>query len=186
MSHGIEEQLRLVFRERSKDATPDVVERIASTDYHPRTQSRRTRWAVGGAVIVAGAATATAALTGSTSGLPAFASYSTTPTKPQPGQLSSAYAQCMRLGNGISSQPNNPYFSGSKDKWRPAVGDVRGSYALVIVTAPTDSGTAVESCLTNPEHQVINSQPRRPFGRRYLTTFPKTVGAGATGAARCG
>jgi hypothetical protein len=162
MTREIEEQLRSIFREKSKDATPEAVERITSTHFHPRTQARRTRWAVGGAVIVAGAATATAALTGATSGQRAFASYSTTPTTPRPGQLSPAYAKCITYSNVISSQPNNPYFAGSRGKWRPAVGDVRGLYVLVIVTAPTSSGTAVASCLSNPEHQIINAGATAP------------------------
>jgi hypothetical protein len=178
MSNGIEEQLRSLFREKSKDATPDAVERITSTHYHPRTQARRTRWAVGGAVIVAGAATATAALTGATSGQRAFASYSTTPTAPQPGQLSSAYAECIKLGNAISRQPNNPDFAGSNGKWRPAVGDVRGLYVLVIVTAATSSGSAVESCLSNPKHQIINAVATAPSPTASPGTISQDGGGG--------
>ena len=155
MSSSIEEQLRSVFAEKSTEASPDAVERVMSTHYHPRTQSLRTRWVVGGAVIVASAATATAALTGATSGQSAFASYSTTPTTPEPGQLSSAYSKCIKLANTISAQPDNPYFDGSKGHWKPTVGDVRGLYTLVIVTAPTTSGAAVESCLSSPDHRIM-------------------------------
>ena len=97
------------------------------------------------------------ALTGATSGQSAFASYSTTPTAPEPGQLTSAYARCITVANGFSRLPHDDLFAGNEDHRKPAVGYVRGLFTLVIVKAPTRSGTAIATCLSNPEHQIINA-----------------------------
>ena len=162
MSTSIEEQIRSVFAEKSRATPADAVERIVSVDYHPRAHSLRSRWLVGCAAIVAGVATATVALTGATPGQRAFASYSATPTTPEPGQLTSAYARCIKRVNGISRQPGGDLLAGSEGQWKPAVGDVRGLFTLVIVTAPTSSGTAVASCLSNAAHQIINAGATAP------------------------
>ena len=103
------------------------------------------------------------ALTGATSGQSAFASYSTTPTAPEPGQLTSAYARCITVANGFSRLPHDDLFAGNEDHRKPAVGYVRGLFTLVIVKAPTAFRNRHRDLLEQsraPDHQRRRRCPR--------------------------
>ena len=176
MLSPVEDQLRSVLREHANEASEEAVARLTAINYRPRSHSTRTRVGVGGLGAIAIAVSLTVTLVGvdSTTHQEAFAAYSTTPTHPAPGQLTTADNKCIKASDRISVQDESRSndFAGSLGRWRPVVDDVRGVNVLVILTAPTTTATALATCLTGPD---FRPSPSENAGTPAPTAVPGTI-----------
>jgi hypothetical protein len=187
MLNQVEDQLRSVLREHANEASEEAIARLTLTDYRPRSHSTRTRVSMAGLGAIAIVVSVTVALVGvDSTHQEAFASYSTTPTGPAPGQLTAADNACVRASDQTSVFAGSG-FAGSKGRWKPVVDDVRGVNALVILTAPTVTATAFATCLTGPDFRPY---PSETAGVPAPTAVPGTIsesnGGGGLASGRVG
>jgi hypothetical protein len=190
MLNQVEDQLRSVLREHAGEVSEEVVARLTSIDYRPRSHSTRIRVAVGGIGAIAIAVSAIVALVGvGSTQQEAFAAYSTTPTSPAPGQLTAADKACVKASDQTSVQGESTGndFAGSLGRWKPVVNDVRGVNVLVILTAPTATATALATCLTGADFRPGPSEAATaPAPTAVPGTISKSSGSGGLASGKVG
>lgn len=164
MNEQFETELAAAFGRHLSRIPGEAVERLRRIDYHPRTHRLSPRVTIGALTGAATTATVVSVvlLTGTT---PAFAGWTTRPTKPSKAQTAAASSSCETQ---LASM--NP----SSTDWNPVVTDVRGPYSLVVYE---DAGGAYATCLTGPSITAV-SQNTAGGGSGSVLSSSGSSGAG--------
>lgn len=135
----------------------DVYARLRARHY-PTTPRPVRRMVVAGASVAAAIALAVfLATSGSRPAKPtrinpgrqvAFAGWTARPTPAPSGQVAAAKRTCIADTTSTSTQAGTSQPT-PEATWTPVVSDTRGPYTLVVMTAPTTTGTERAVCLTS-------------------------------------
>ena len=126
MSDRLEQNIRETLSMRAAQIDPAAIARLRAIDYRPRRRRVPALPAFGALGVSATAAAAIVAVTLGSSAAPAFAGWSSTPTRPTAGQLAAAEQEC------------------SANLGAPALTDTRGPYTVSIYADATSSHLCLE------------------------------------------
>lgn len=179
MSDLIERELREAFASRVDAVAPRIVDRLSSTDFHPRRTRARllTKLGACGSVIAAAATAVTLGLTGGTP--VAFAGWTATPSPASAAAVEAARSACghAAASDVLASEARGPYtaivFLKRDRPWQCVV---KGSEAVVDLSTPYP----LRAYSKVPADKVmVPLLSRRTFGKtlRRLNRFATTWSA---------